>query len=170
MDLNKAMLIGNITRDPELRSTPSGQSVANFGLATNRVWKDPNSGERRESAEFHNIVAWGRLAEICGQYLRKGSKIFVEGRLQTRSWQGQDGNKRYMTEVVMENMIMLDRRPQGSSQPASPNRGEPTGAPIQPATPQAPTAPQPQQPQPEEIPTIQIDENQDEVKIEDIPF
>ena len=114
MDLNKVMLIGNITRDPELRSTPSGQSVANFGLATNRVWKDPNSGERREAAEFHNIVAWGRLAEICGQYLRKGSKIFVEGRLQTRSWQGQDGNKRYMTEVVMENMIMLDRKPPGS--------------------------------------------------------
>ena len=160
MDLNKAMLIGNITRDPELRSTPSGQSVANFGVATNRVWKDPNSGERRESAEFHNIVAWGRLAEICGQYLRKGSKVFVEGRLQTRSWQGQDGNKRYMTEVVMENMIMLDRKPQGSApfQPAS-----------QPVQSQAPNS-QPPVTQPEEIPTIQIDENQDEVKIEDIPF
>lgn len=178
MDLNKAMLIGNITRDPELRSTPSGQSVANFSVATNRVWKDSNSGERRESAEFHNIVAWGRLAEICGQYLRKGSKIFVEGRLQTRSWQGQDGNKRYITEVVMENMIMLDRKPpaspslggqgvspfqpsassQASQPPASPNRGE-----------QTPSA-QPTPPQPEEIPTIQIDENQDEVKIEDIPF
>jgi len=78
MDLNKVMLIGNTTRDPELRTTPSGQSVANFGIATNRTWKDPNSGERKESAEFHNIVAWGRLAEICGQYLRKGSKIFVE--------------------------------------------------------------------------------------------
>ncbi|OGI27545.1 MAG: hypothetical protein A2359_00110 [Candidatus Moranbacteria bacterium RIFOXYB1_FULL_43_19] len=174
MDLNKAMLIGNITRDPELRSTPSGQSVANFGLATNRVWKDPNSGERRESAEFHNIVSWGRLAEICGQYLRKGSKVFVEGRLQTRSWQGQDGNKRYITEVVMENMIMLDRKPQGTSpfQPASTNMGasssaqqnRPSASPQNQASQPAPP------PQPEEIPTIQIDENQDEVKIEDIPF
>jgi len=171
MDLNKVMLIGNITRDPELRSTSSGQSVANFGLATNRVWKDPNSGERRESVEFHNIVTWGRLAEICGQYLRKGSKLFVEGRIQTRSWQDQSGAKRYTTEVVMENMIMLDRKPRETSsfQPASPdaNRGEPAAP--QSTQPQAPS-PQPAPPQPEEIPTIQIDENQDEVKIEDIPF
>ena len=158
------MLIGNITRDPELRSTPSGQSVASFGLATNRVWKDPSTGEKREAVEFHNIVAWGRLAEICGQYLRKGSKIFIEGRIQTRSWQGQDGNKRYTTEIVAENMIMLDRKPQGDfqTQPSAPQ----SQAPAQPAG-----APQQKQSaQPEEIPTIQIDENQDEVKIEDIPF
>ncbi len=167
MDLNKVMLIGNITRDPELRSTPSGQSVASFSVATNRVWKDPGSGERRESAEFHNIVAWGRLAEICGQYLRKGSKLFVEGRLQTRSWQGQDGNKRYTTEIVMENMIMLDRKPQGSSP-----SGSFASAPTAPSGQSGRTAPaaQPAPPQPEEIPTIQIDENQDEIKIEDIPF
>lgn len=173
MALNKVLLIGNLTRDPELRSTSSGQSVANFGLATNRVWKDSNTGERREAAEFHNIVMWRRLAEIAGQYLRKGSKIFVEGRIQTRSWQDQSGNKRYMTEIVAENMQMLDRKPQGVSsfQPASPdaNRGEPAAQP--PASPSlgrqaVPPAP----PQPEEIPTIQIDENQDEVKIEDIPF
>ena len=104
---------------------------------------------------------WRRLAEIAGQYLRKGSKIFLEGRLQTRSWQDQSGNKKYMTEVVAENMQMLDRKPQGS-------------APYQPATAgQTPAQPQGTQtppPQPEEIPTIQIDENQDEVKIEDIPF
>jgi single-strand DNA-binding protein len=162
MDLNKVMLIGNITRDPELRSTASGQSVASFSIATNRVWKDPSSGERRESAEFHNIVAWGKLAEICGQYLRKGSKLYVEGRLQTRNWQGQDGNKRYTTEIVMENMIMLDRKPQGGFQSA--------GAPIQSAPQAAPSSAPPQAPQPEEIPTIQIDENQDEVRIEDIPF
>jgi single-strand DNA-binding protein len=167
MDLNKVMLIGNITRDPELRSTPSGQSVASFGLATNRVWKDQNSGERKSAAEFHNIVAWGKLAEICGQYLRKGSKVYVEGRLQTRSWQGQDGNKRYSTEVIMENMIMLDRKPQGATpfqpaSPISPNMGEPNRGEAVPSKP----AP----PQPEEIPTIQIDENQDEVRIEDIPF
>jgi single-strand DNA-binding protein len=159
MSLNKVLLIGNLTRDPELRSTASGQSVSSFGLATNRVWKDPNSGEKKEAAEFHNIVMWGRLAEISGQYLRKGSKIFVEGRLQTRNWQDQNGNKRYTTEIVAENMQMLDRKPQGGVpyQPAS-----------QPSAPQAPAAPA--QPQPEEIPTIQIDESQDEVKIEDIPF
>jgi single-strand DNA-binding protein len=159
MSLNKVLLIGNLTRDPELRSTASGQSVSSFGLATNRVWKDPNSGEKKEAAEFHNIVMWGRLAEISGQYLRKGSKIFVEGRLQTRNWQDQNGNKRYTTEIVAENMQMLDRKPQGGVpyQPAS-----------QPSAPQVPAAPA--QPQPEEIPTIQIDESQDEVKIEDIPF
>jgi len=164
MDLNKVMLIGNITRDPDLRSTASGQSVASFSVATNRVWKDPSSGERRESAEFHNIVAWGKLAEICGQYLKKGSKIFVEGRLQTRSWQGQDGNKRYTTEIVMENMIMLDRRPQGGFTPSA-SAGQ-----TAPAGPSAPAAPASVVPQPEEIPTIQIDESQDEVRIEDIPF
>ena len=172
MDLNKVMLIGNITRDPELRSTSSGQSVASFSVATNRVWKDPSSGERRESAEFHNIVAWGKLAEICGQYLRNGSKLYVEGRLQTRSWQAQDGNKRYTTEIVMENMIMLDRKPQGSSSfQSAPNT---TGGSAQ-SAPQdfgrsAQPAPAQNQPQPEEIPTIQIDESQDEIKIEDIPF
>lgn len=161
MDLNKAMLIGNVTRDPELRSTPSGQSIASFGLATNRIWKDSVSGERRESVEFHNIVAWGKLAEICGQYLRKGSKVFVEGRIQTRSWQGQDGNKRYITEIIMENMIMLDRRPQETPpfQTTAPQSTAPSQASTQPAP-----------PQPEEIPTIQIDEEQEEVKIEDIPF
>jgi single-strand DNA-binding protein len=172
MSLNKVLLIGNLTRDPELRSTSSGQSVASFGLATNRVWKDPQTGERREAAEFHNIVMWRRLAEIAGQYLRKGSKIYVEGRLQTRSWQGQDGNKRYTTEIVAENMQMLDRKPQGgtSFQPAAPPVSPSLGGqtPAQSSAP--PTGGQPAPPQPEEIPTIQIDENQDEVKIEDIPF
>lgn len=170
MDLNKVMLIGNITRDPELRSTASGQSVANFGLATNRIWKDPSSGERRESVEFHNIVAWGKLAEICGQYLRKGSKIFVEGRIQTRSWQDQSNAKRYITEVVMENMIMLDRKPQESFQssvPASPIQSGSAETSAQ--SPQTSSS-QSASPQPEEIPTIQIDDNKDEVRIEDIPF
>jgi single-strand DNA-binding protein len=162
MALNKVLLIGNMTRDPELRSTSSGQSVSSFGLATNRVWKDPGTGEKKEAVEFHNIIMWGRLAEISGQYLRKGSKIFLEGRIQTRSWQDQSGNKRYTTEIVAENMQMLDRKPQTGTpyQPAS-----------QPAAPQSPQSPAaPTQPQPEEIPTIQIDDNQDEVKIEDIPF
>jgi len=163
MSLNKVLLIGNLTRDPELRSTPSGQSVANFDIATNRVWKDPQSGERKEAAEYHKIVVWRRLAEIAGQYLRKGSKIFLEGRLQTRSWQDQSGNKKYITEIVAENMQMLDRKSTGGA----PYQGAAQSG----AAPMAPqTASQPIPPQPEEIPTSQVYENQDEVRIEDIPF
>lgn len=112
MDLNKAMIIGRLTRDPETRTTPQGTTVCSFGVATNFIWTDPQ-GQKQERVEFHNIVAWRKLAEICGQYLRKGSKIYIEGRLQTREWDGQDGNKRQRTEIVAENMIMLDSR--GSS-------------------------------------------------------
>lgn len=113
MNLNKAMIIGNLTRDPEIRTTPTGQTVASFGVATNFVWTD-QSGQKRDKAEFHNVVAWRRLAEICGQYLKKGSKIYLEGRMQTRDWVGQDGLKRYRMEIVAENMIMLDRAGAGS--------------------------------------------------------
>lgn len=109
MSLNKVQLIGNITRDPEVRQIPGGQSVATFGLATNLRWRD-QSGEMQNKTEFHNIVAWRKLAEICGQYLRKGSKIYIEGRIQTRDWEGEDGVKRYRTEIVADNMIMLDRK------------------------------------------------------------
>jgi len=108
MNLNKVMLIGNLTQDPEVRTIPSGHTVATFGLATNRVWND-QQGQKQEKVEFHNIVIWRRLAEICGQYLQKGSKIYIEGRLETRNWVGQDGVKRYKTEIIAENMIMLDR-------------------------------------------------------------
>ncbi|MDD4271268.1 MAG: single-stranded DNA-binding protein [Patescibacteria group bacterium] len=113
MNLNKAMIIGNLTRDPEIRTTPTGQTVASFSVATNYVWTD-QSGQKRDKAEFHNIVAWRRLAEICGQYLKKGSKIYIEGRMQTRDWVGQDGVKRYRTEIIAENMIMLDRAGAGT--------------------------------------------------------
>ena len=109
MSLNRVQLIGNLTRDPEMKQIPGGQTVTSFGIATNFSWKDA-SGEKQEKVEFHNIVAWGKLAEICGQYLRKGGKVFVEGRLQTRSWEGEDGVKRYRTETVIENMIMLDKK------------------------------------------------------------
>ncbi|MDD5770550.1 MAG: single-stranded DNA-binding protein [Candidatus Gracilibacteria bacterium] len=107
MDLNKVQLIGNITQDIELKQTPTGQNVCSFSVATNRNWVD-GSGMKQEAAEFHNIVLWGKLAEIAGQYLHKGKKIYIEGRLQTRSWEAQDGTKRYKTEIVGENMIMLD--------------------------------------------------------------
>jgi single-strand DNA-binding protein len=109
MDLNKAMIIGRLTRDPDIRTTPAGQSVASFGVATNLVWTD-QSGKKQEKVEFHNIVAWRRLADICGQYLHKGSRVYIEGRLQTRDWTGQDGNKRTRTEIIADNMIMLDRK------------------------------------------------------------
>ncbi|MBI2036914.1 MAG: single-stranded DNA-binding protein [Candidatus Liptonbacteria bacterium] len=109
MNLNKVFLIGNLTRDPELKALPSGTAVASFGVATNRVWKD-QKGEKREDVQFHNVVAFGRQAEVINQYLKKGSMIFVEGRLQTQSWDGQDGVKRYKTEIVAER-IQLGPRP-----------------------------------------------------------
>lgn len=107
MDLNKAQIIGNITQDLELKQTPNGQNVMSFSIATNRNWTD-SSGMKQEQVEFHNIVLWGKLSEIANQYLAKGRKIYIEGRLQTRTWEAQDGTKRYKTEVVWENMIMLD--------------------------------------------------------------
>lgn len=110
--LNRVQLIGNLTRDPELRYTPQGTAVCTFGLATNRSWTT-DSGEKREETEFHRIVAWNKLAELCSQLLVKGRKIYVEGRLSTRSWTGQDGAQRTTTEVVIDDMILLDsRRPE----------------------------------------------------------
>ncbi len=109
MSLNRVQLIGNLTRDPEMRQIPGGSTVANFAIATNFTWTDKN-GQKQEKVEFHNIVVWGKLAEICSQYLKKGSKAFIEGRLQTREWEGEDGVKRYKTEIIAENMIMLDKK------------------------------------------------------------
>ncbi|MEK9151834.1 MAG: single-stranded DNA-binding protein [Patescibacteria group bacterium] len=144
MNLNRATIIGNVTRDPELRTTPNGQNVANFGVATNYSWTD-SSGQKQEKAEFHNIVAWGKLADICAQYLGKGRKVYVEGRLQTREWDAQDGTKRNRTEIVCENMIMLDRAPGGANAnagAAAPRKMESSA--------EAPAS--------------------DEIKVEDIPF
>jgi single-strand DNA-binding protein len=106
ISLNKVMLVGNLTRDPELRHTPNGKPVSSFGVATNRRWKN-EAGELQEETEFHTVVVWGRLAEVIPQILKKGHRVFVEGRLRTRSWEGQDGAKRQRTEVVMENFIPL---------------------------------------------------------------
>ena len=107
--LNKVTLIGNLTRDPELRYTPQGTAVCTFGVATNRQWTT-DAGEKKEDAEFHRVVAWNKLAEICSQLLTKGRKVYVEGRLQTRSWTGQDGAQRTSTEIVINDMIILDSR------------------------------------------------------------
>lgn len=151
MNLNKAMIIGNLTRDPEMRNTPSGQNVASFSVATNLTWTD-SSGQQQKKTEFHNVVAWRRLAEICGQYLHKGSKVYIEGRLQTSEWTGQDGNKRYRTEIVAENMIMLDGKGGDTFSPSPANNRQSNN--NQPA---------------EELPTINADEDE-EIRVEDIPF
>lgn len=112
MFLNKVLLIGNLTRDVTLRNTPSGQSVADFGLATNRTWVN-GQGEKKQEAEFHNIVVWGKMADLCSRYLSKGSLVFIEGRIRTRSWVDQNGNKRYRTEIIAENVRFGPRRDQG---------------------------------------------------------
>ncbi len=149
MDLNKVMIIGRLTRDPELRNTPTGKAVATISLATNRIWVDANK-QKQKQVEYHNVVMWTKLAEIAHQYLRKGGKVYVEGRLQTREWTGQDGVKRYRTEIVGENMIMLDSKPAGTGGAAIPA----TSVGYEPVS--SPDAPQ------EVI--------EEEVKVEDIPF
>ena len=105
--LNRVQLIGNLTRDPELRYTPQGTAVCSFGVATNRSWTT-DAGEKRDEADFHRIVAWNKLAELCGQFLSKGKKVFVEGRLSTRNWNAQDGSQRTTTEIIISDMILLD--------------------------------------------------------------
>ncbi len=113
--VNKAILIGNLGQDPEVRYTPSGSAVCNVPLATTESWKDRESGERRERTEWHRLVFFGRLAEITAEYLRKGSQAYVEGRLQTHKWQDQSGNDRYTTEVVVSEMHILGNRNDGSA-------------------------------------------------------
>lgn len=147
MDLNRATILGRITQDPEVRTTNTGKSVASFGVATNRSWTD-QSGTKQEFTEFHNCVLWGRLAEIAGQYLTKGQRVYMEGRLQTRDWTGQDGVKRYRTEIVVENMIMLEK-PRGTSAPAASDDAPPP-------------------PSDSGAPADEVVE--EEVKVEDIPF
>jgi single-strand DNA-binding protein len=113
--INKVILIGNLGRDPEVRYTPNGGAIANVTIATSENWKDKQTGEMQERTEWHRVVFFGRLGEIAGEYLRKGSKVYVEGRLQTRKWQDQQGQDRYSTEVVANDMQMLDSRSGGSA-------------------------------------------------------
>lgn len=129
MYLNKAIIIGNLTRDPELKALPSGQQVASFGLATNRTYKTKD-GEKHEDAEFHNIVVFGRMAENVAQYMRKGSQILVEGRIQTRSWEGNDGQKKYRTEIVAE-AIQFGNKPRSEPGPRVDEPGPDEGAEIE---------------------------------------
>ena len=115
MDLNRASILGRLTADPEVRTTPSGQNVATLSVATNQVWTD-KSGNKQEKAQFHNCVLWGRLADIASQYLSKGRRVFLEGRIETRDWLGKDGVKRYRTEIIVNQMIMLDGSKGSSNQ------------------------------------------------------
>jgi single-strand DNA-binding protein len=151
--INKVILIGNLGSDPEVKFMPSGDAVATLSLATSESWKDKNTGEQVEKTEWHRVVMFKRLAEIAGEYLKKGSKVYIEGRLQTRKWQGQDGQDRYTTEIVANDLQMLDSRGGGAGnfnqQPASSN--------TQPQ--------QPQQPQPQTAPAGGFDDFDD-----DIPF
>jgi len=160
MNFNKAIIAGNLTRDPEIRSLPSGQQVASFSVASNRYYSD-QQGNKQEKAEFHNIVAFGKLADICSKYLKKGSSVLVEGRLQTSSWDGKDGVKRYKTEIVMESMQMGPRS--GSSNTENENRDK--------------EAPEQNSISQEEIPVIEAEEiiennqeDKEKVNIKDIPF
>ncbi len=127
MYINKAIIAGNVTRDPELRSLPSGIKLATFSVATNRFWRDATSGERKEMAEYHNIVVFGRQAENCAQYVKKGSQVCLEGRIQTRSWE-QDGQKKYRTEIIAEN-VQFGSRPQMNNGTSAPH-----AAPMAPST------------------------------------
>jgi single-strand DNA-binding protein len=122
MYLNRALVIGNLTRDPELKSLPSGIQVTSFSVATNRVWKDKN-GAKQESTDYHNIVVFGRQAETAAQYLRKGSNVLVEGRMQTRSWDATDGSKKYRTEIVADR-VQFGARPSGSAPATTPTAGK----------------------------------------------
>ena len=130
MSINKVMLLGRLGQDPELKYTPSGQPVCNFSMATSESWID-KSGQKQEKTEWHRIVVWGKIGELCNQYLSKGSQTFLEGRIQTRSWEGKDGNKRYTTEVIATNVQFIgansqkgdkrpDNRDQNSNQANSP--------------------------------------------------
>lgn len=144
MNLNKAILVGRLTRDPEVRSLPSGQQVASFGLATDRFYND-KSGQRQQQTEFHNVVLFGRTAEIASQYLKKGSLTLIEGRIQTRSWQDAEGNKKYRTEVVGDSLQMGPKSAESKAGPPAESGDKK-----------------------EEIPVIQEDD--EEIDIKDIPF
>jgi len=160
MNLNKVFILGNLTRDPELRQTPNGQNVTTFGVATNRMWTD-KSGVKQNQTEFHNVVLWGRLAEIAHQYLAKGRLVLIEGRLNTRTWEDQSGQKRNRTEIIAENMQL------GPRFASAPN------------PPQTSIQNTPEVPEPEVLPEVQLEDTSEtpnpsadgeEIKVENIPF
>ncbi len=159
MYLNKVFLIGNLTRDPELKALPSGSKVASLSLATNRVWKD-QAGARQEATEYHNLVSFGRQAENLAQYARKGSSLFIEGRIQTRSWDGQDGKKNYRTEIIIDNFQFGPKTGGfGDAQASAPRPSSNSGV---------SDAEAPQKGAPADLDTIEYPD--EEINLEDIPF
>ncbi|HEX3095490.1 MAG TPA: single-stranded DNA-binding protein [Patescibacteria group bacterium] len=166
MDLNKVMIIGRLTRDPELRTTPNGASVCQIGLATNYVYTNQQNGQKVEQVEYHNIVLWRKLAEIANQYLKKGRRVYIEGRLTTRSWDAQDGTKRSKTEIVADNMIMLDG---GQGGPGAGGNAGPAGAGANSFGGNSAPDTSSQSFPDEELPTIQQGGGED-ISVEDIPF
>ena len=172
MDLNKVMIIGRLTRDPELKAIPSGVNVCQMGVATSYVYTNQSTGQKVEQTEFHNVVLWRKLGEIAHQYLKKGNQVYIEGRLQTRSWDDKEGQKKYRTEIVADNMIMLGNKsgstgstPSGSYQAASQGYAAPATSPMM--KPAARTEDMAQSSPIEELPTIQQGED---INVEDIPF
>lgn len=154
MNLNKVFILGRLTADPQLRTTPGGQSVTGFGIATNRVWTD-KSGTRQEETEYHNVVVWGRQAEIASQFLTKGSMVLIEGRLRTRTWTDKQGQTRKTTEIISERM-QLGPRPQGGGRAPGTAAGQ-SAAPAEDVM-------------SETIPTVNLEEGEGEIKPEDLPF
>ena len=152
MNLNKVFVLGNVTADPIARALPSGQSVVNFGLATNRIFYDKDR-QKQQQTEFHNIVAFGRNAEITQQYLKKGSLVLIEGRIQTRSWQDSSGNKRTRTEIITERLQLGPRTISSQKEPPTPNQNQAQKETLQ-----------------EEIPIIEEDKPNGEIDVKDIPF
>jgi len=164
--VNKAIIMGNLVRDPELRYTGKGTPICTFSVATNREWKPTDSGEAREEVEFHNVVAWSKLAELCAELLYKGRRVYIEGRLQTRDWVDESTSKKmYRTEIVAEEMIAIGA-PKGGAEEGSYSASTPAPAPAEPAAPAEPSAP--------EEPSVQLREvttgDQSADNGDDIPF
>lgn len=169
--LNRATVIGNITRDPELRYTPNGQAVTSFSVATNRRWKNQASGEYQESTEYHDVVAWAKMAEFIANYLKKGNKIYIDGRLQTRSWETPDGVKQRRTEIVTENFVPLTPKGSSTAEPSfdsiSDLAGEDKNQPTE--TPEAVETPTKTEKKSSQAAPTSVN-TEDEINLEDIPF
>lgn len=151
MNVNKAIIVGRLTKDPEVRTTSGGKTVTSLSIATSQTWND-DSGKKQEKTEFHDVVLWGRVAEIAAQYLIKGQEVYIEGSIQTRNWEGKDGVKRYKTEIVVsgfDGRLQMGSKPQGASR-QNPGRPAPTSQPTATAKPDG--------------------EREEEIRIEDIPF
>jgi single-strand DNA-binding protein len=168
MNLNKVFLIGRLTRDPEIRVMPSGQQVANFGLATDSFYTDKNTNQRQQKTEFHNIVLFGRLAEIASQYLKKGSLAMFEGRIQTRDWQDATGTKRYRTEIVADSMQLGPRS--GESPASAKGYGEAKPGNTPKSTKSSNEAKGNANKEPEQEPDIPIIDESDDIDVKNIPF